>query len=98
MPQYEVTFSVDISNEPGKATIGSSMTSSLKTTIEARNLTARQERWSRRSTARTVGFSASSRSNQRCPPAIAAAIVEAQQSQDCLPALMRSINLTKPEH
>jgi len=38
MPQFEVSFSVDISNEPGKATIGSSLTSGLKTTIEARNL------------------------------------------------------------
>ena len=38
MPQFEVTFTVYRQNEPGKATIGSSLTSSLTTTVEARNL------------------------------------------------------------
>ena len=38
MPRYEVTFSVYRVNEPGKATIGSSLTSNMKTVVEARNL------------------------------------------------------------
>lgn len=38
MPLFEVTFSIYRQNEPGKATIGSTLTSSLKTTIEARNM------------------------------------------------------------
>jgi hypothetical protein len=38
MSQFQVTFSVYRVFEPGKATIGSSLTSSLKTTIDARNL------------------------------------------------------------
>ena len=38
MPQFEVTFTVYHQNEPWKATSGSSLTSSLKTTVEARNL------------------------------------------------------------
>ena len=38
MPQFEVTFSVYRTNEPGKATIGNSLTSNLKTIVESRNL------------------------------------------------------------
>ena len=38
MKQFEVTFSVYRQNEPGKATIGSSLTSGLKTTVAAANL------------------------------------------------------------
>lgn len=37
MPQFQVTFSVYRVFELGKATIGSSQTSNLKTIIEARN-------------------------------------------------------------
>jgi hypothetical protein len=35
MKQFEVTFSVYRQNEPGKAIIGSSLTSNLKTTVAA---------------------------------------------------------------
>jgi len=35
MKQFEVTFSVYRQYEPGKATIGSSLTSNLKTTVAA---------------------------------------------------------------
>ena len=38
MPRYEVTFSVYRVNEPGKASICSSLTSNMKTVVEARNL------------------------------------------------------------
>jgi len=38
MQRYEVTFSVYRVNEPGKAAIGSSLTSNLKTIVEARCL------------------------------------------------------------
>ncbi|WP_265949773.1 hypothetical protein [Dechloromonas sp. A34] len=38
MKQFEVTFSVYRQYEPGKATIGSSLTSGLKTTIQANNM------------------------------------------------------------
>jgi hypothetical protein len=38
MSQFEVTFSVYRVFEPGKATIGSSLTSGLKTTIAAQNI------------------------------------------------------------
>jgi hypothetical protein len=38
MQRYEVIFSVYRQNEPGKALIGSSLTTDLKTTIEARNV------------------------------------------------------------
>lgn len=37
MQRYEVMFSVYRQNEPGKATIGSSLTTNLKTVIEAPN-------------------------------------------------------------
>ena len=37
MPRFEVTFSVYRVYEPGKATIGSSLTSNMKTIVEARN-------------------------------------------------------------
>jgi hypothetical protein len=35
MRQFEVTFSIYRQNEPGKAIIGSSLTSGLKTTVAA---------------------------------------------------------------
>ncbi|NTV70409.1 MAG: hypothetical protein HGA71_09710 [Azonexaceae bacterium] len=38
MPLFEVRFSIYRQNEPGKATIGSSLTSGLKTTIQANNM------------------------------------------------------------
>lgn len=38
MPLFEVRFSVYRQNEPGKATIGSSLTSGLTTTIQANNM------------------------------------------------------------
>lgn len=38
MPLFEVKFSVYRQYETGKATIGSSLTSDLKTTIQANNL------------------------------------------------------------
>ena len=38
MKQFEVTFSVYRQNEPGKATIGSSLTSGLKTIVAAANM------------------------------------------------------------
>ena len=38
MSQFEVTFSVYRQNEPGKATIGSSLTSGLKTVVAAQNI------------------------------------------------------------
>lgn len=37
MPSFEVTFSVYRVFEPGKATIGSSLTSNMKTIISAQN-------------------------------------------------------------
>ena len=41
MPLFEVRFSVYRQNEPGKATIGSSLTSGLTTTIQAAGLKVR---------------------------------------------------------
>lgn len=38
MPLFEIRFSVYRQNEPGKATIGSSLTSDLTTTIQANNV------------------------------------------------------------
>lgn len=38
MRQFEVRFSVYRQNDPGKATIGSSLTSGLTTTIQAINM------------------------------------------------------------
>lgn len=38
MPMFEVKFSVYRQYETGKATIGSSLTSDLKTTIDANNM------------------------------------------------------------
>ena len=38
MPLFEVRFSVFRQNEPGKATIGSSLTSGLITTIQANTM------------------------------------------------------------
>lgn len=38
MPLFEIRFSVYRQNEPGKATIGSSLTSGLTTTIQAKNV------------------------------------------------------------
>lgn len=38
MKQFEVTFSVYRQNEPGKATIGSSLTSGLKTIVAVANM------------------------------------------------------------
>lgn len=38
MKQFEVTFSIYRQKEPGKAIIGSSLTSGLKTTIQATDM------------------------------------------------------------
>lgn len=38
MPLFEVRFSVYRQNEPGKATIGSSLTSGLTTTVQANSM------------------------------------------------------------
>lgn len=38
MPLFEVRFSVYRQNEPGKATISSSLTSGLKTIVQANNV------------------------------------------------------------
>jgi hypothetical protein len=37
MPQFEVTFTVFRSNEPGKASVSSSSMTNLKTVVEARH-------------------------------------------------------------
>ena len=38
MPLFEIRFSVYSQNEPGKATIGSSLTAGLTATIQATNM------------------------------------------------------------